>query len=243
MHPWTLRALFVALAPLLLAQGRYTRAVTPRLPEPAGPRQGRAGSGPTLRLLIAGDSAAAGVGVDEQSAALSGHLVAGLAPRFDVQWALIAQTGYSTRDLIQRLEQEPAQPFDVAVLSLGVNDVTGLVRTHIWLDQQRQLARLLRGRLGVRHLLLTPVPPMHAFSALPQPLRALLGQRARRLNSALEQALHEWSEVPRCQLLAFDPPTDPDALASDGFHPGAATYRQWGLKAAQRVSSVFAVGD
>ncbi len=52
-----------ALAPLLLWQGRHVRRVTPRLPEAAGPRAGTTGHGPPLRLLVLGDSAAAGVGV------------------------------------------------------------------------------------------------------------------------------------------------------------------------------------
>ena len=54
------------LAPLLWAQGVHTRRKTVVLPEPPGPRSGRTGSGSMLRLLIAGDSAAAGVGVDHQ---------------------------------------------------------------------------------------------------------------------------------------------------------------------------------
>ncbi|MET3217482.1 UNVERIFIED_ORG: hypothetical protein ABIC48_005266 [Burkholderia territorii] len=48
-----------ALGPLLFAQGRYVRRVTPRLPEAAGPRDGVAGGGPPLRVLAVGDSAAA----------------------------------------------------------------------------------------------------------------------------------------------------------------------------------------
>ncbi|SOT38395.1 hypothetical protein F01_10034 [Burkholderia cenocepacia] len=35
-----------ALGPLLFAQGRYVRRVTPRLPEAAGPRDGSVGDGP-----------------------------------------------------------------------------------------------------------------------------------------------------------------------------------------------------
>ncbi|KAB0649370.1 SGNH/GDSL hydrolase family protein, partial [Burkholderia diffusa] len=52
-----------ALGPLLLMQGRRVRRVTPRLAEAAGPRDGTAGDGPPLRVLVLGDSAAAGVGV------------------------------------------------------------------------------------------------------------------------------------------------------------------------------------
>ena len=251
MSPWTLRALIVLLAPLLLAQGRRTRAVTPRLPEPTGPRQGRAGQGRPMRLLIAGDSAAAGVGVDSQDQALSGHVVRALAPHVELHWRLIAQTGYTTRDLTERLRAEPAQPFDVALLSLGVNDVTGSVRTAAWLRQQRELVDLLHQRFQVGQVLLTCVPPMQAFTALPQPLRALLGARAARFNAALGEALLNWPSLPACDLVQVSPPAladtlanghpeaqpgaHPESLAADGFHPGAAAYEAWGRQAGERI--------
>ena len=60
----------VLLGPVLLAQGIYTRRMTPRLPEAEGERQGEAGSGDVLRLLIVGDSAAAGVGAATQGCLL-----------------------------------------------------------------------------------------------------------------------------------------------------------------------------
>ena len=56
----------LALSPLLVAQAVATRARLPRLPEAGGARRGEAGRGPLLRLLIAGDSSAAGVGVQSR---------------------------------------------------------------------------------------------------------------------------------------------------------------------------------
>src|SRR4051812_12916439 len=50
----------LALAPWLIAQGKRARARTLRMPEPPGARAGAAGTGTPLRLLITGDSAAAG---------------------------------------------------------------------------------------------------------------------------------------------------------------------------------------
>ena len=47
------------LTPVLVMQALVTRSRMPRLPEAAGPREGETGSGPLLRLLIVGDSAAA----------------------------------------------------------------------------------------------------------------------------------------------------------------------------------------
>ena len=241
--PWAQRTLTVLLAPVLLAQGRHTRAVTPRLPEPEGARAGLAGRGAPMRLLIAGDSAAAGVGVPHQQEALSGQLVSELAPHYALHWKLVAQTGYTTADLLHRLAREPAQTFDAVALSLGVNDVTGALRTQTWLAQQRELLSLLRQRFAAQHVVFTCVPPMHHFTALPQPLRQMLGWRAQRFNEALDRALQGWPEAHQgCELLHMKAPMSPDALARDGFHPGRATYRLWAHALAQRLKVRFPSG-
>jgi hypothetical protein len=106
-------ALMGSLAPLLWLQGVYTRRKTVVLPEPPGPRSGRTGAGPMLRLLIAGDSAAAGVGVDHQDQSLSGQLKTLLEPHFDLHWELIARTGHTTAELLGRLQAEPPQRLNV----------------------------------------------------------------------------------------------------------------------------------
>ena len=114
----------IGLGPILFAQGLYVRWVTPRLPEPAGVRCGMGGAGKSLRLLVVGDSAAAGVGADSQSSALSGQLVSALAPHFCLSWRLLARTGYKVQDVLDHLESAHPESFDLAVVSVGVNDVT-----------------------------------------------------------------------------------------------------------------------
>lgn len=224
--------LLVPLAPLLWAQGVHTRRKTPVLPEPPGPRSGRAGAGPVLRMLIAGDSSAAGVGVDHQDEALSGQLQALLAPRFDLQWELIARTGHTTADLLACLHALPPRPIDVVVLSLGVNDVTGLAPLQRWMQQQRALATLLQQRFNARQVLVAAVSPMGQMLAMPQPLRWVMGRRAALLNAALAHALRDQGH---CQILQLPPTGLPGALARDGFHPGAATYRAWAIEAAKAL--------
>ena len=56
----------LALLPVLFVQGTKVRKNTPRLLEASGERQGIVGKGKPLSLLILGDSAAAGVGVENQ---------------------------------------------------------------------------------------------------------------------------------------------------------------------------------
>lgn len=214
----------VGLGPVLLAQGHYVRRVIPRLPEPPGQRCGVAGAGSALSLLILGDSAAAGVGAATQSEALSGQLVSALSPHFRVSWKLVARTGFTTREILQQLHTEPRERFDVAVTSTGANDVTGGTGPAEWLALQGQLVELLGSKFETQHVLLSSIPPMHAFPALPQPLRWYLGKRARQLN----QALRHWAERSGCcEFVPIDFPLHSGLMAADGFHPGAAAYSVW----------------
>lgn len=225
-----------ALGPLLLLQGLHVRRVTPRLPEPPGPRSGRAGAGVPLRLLVAGDSAAAGVGAASQGEALAGRLVAELSARRTLDWRLEARTGDTTADAHAHLAALPEDRFDVVVLSLGVNDVTRGVGRSRWLARQAALADLLQARFAPRALLFTALPPMHLFPALPQPLRWYLGARARDFNVALAQWL---SGRDGCHLVAPDFDADSEQIASDGFHPGPAAYRAWAARVAHDIDRLF----
>ncbi len=223
----------LALAPILLAQGRHVRRTVPELPEPRGQRSGVAGSGPLLRLLVVGDSAAAGVGAQTQDEALSGRLAVALAPTFRLHWKLLAFTGATTADMLDRLRREAATRYDVVVTSLGVNDVTGRHSLATWRRQQEQLVELLATRFGARRILLSGLPPMHRFPALPQPLRWYIGSRARDFDRVLAEVA---TSRPGCEFLALGHEMmDISAMASDGFHPGPPIYALWAREAARRI--------
>lgn len=224
------------LGPLLLAQGRRVRRVTPVLPEPQGPREGEAGEGPLLRLLVLGDSAGAGVGAGSQEEALTGRIVAGLRGRFRVHFRLVARTGATTASTLRLLERMEPFAVDAAVTSLGVNDVTGDVGVARFLALQARLHALLRERFGARLVLASGLPPMDRFPALPQPLRWYLGARARELDRALAAALPDGRGA---EYLAVAGELDAAHMAADGFHPGPAVYAAWGAVAAGRIARAF----
>ena len=228
------RALALPLAPLLLWQGRRVRRDTPRLPEAAGARTGcvaRTRPGRPLRLLIVGDSSAAGVGAATQDDALAGCLARRLAPRLDgpLHWTLVARTGASTRDALALLETTPPEPFDVAVVALGVNDATVLRPARRWLADVEALTRRLHERHRVCRVIWSGLPPMHRFPALPQPLRGVLGLHARGLDAALGRwcAGRPVGASPQALHVPLPPMTGPSLAASDGFHPGPAAYALW----------------
>lgn len=224
----------IALAPVIVPQGIWTNFRVPTLPEPPGARQGSAGEGPPLRVLIVGDSAAAGVGVPRQEDALLGQVVSRLAKHFRVEFDLQAKTGFTTANVLKRLEDMAPGDYDVALTSLGVNDVLALTGRSTWLARQKRLRQVLREKFGVRVLVISGLPPVDSFPALPQPLRWHLGGRATRFNEALAAAVAGEQDV-RLIDLRFE--ADAGMMASDGFHPGAPIYAEWAERAARCVLS------
>jgi lysophospholipase L1-like esterase len=228
-HPALALAVKLALTPLLVTQALRTRRRAPVLPEAAGARDGRAGQGdgPPLRILVAGDSSAAGVGVAHQDQAVIGHLIRTLAAQRpgSIEWRLRARTGLSTRGVHQLLQAEPPPPAEVAVVVTGVNDVIEQIPVALALGHRRALADWLLGTGLAGHVVFAPLPPMHQFPLLPEPLRRVLGGDARRHDLALARWAATRDDVSVAMIaLALTP----ESMASDGFHPGEPVYRACG---------------
>ncbi len=232
----------LALSPLLVAQAVLTRRRLPRLPEPGGARQGTVGAARAtpLRLLITGDSSAAGVGVVTQRDALASQLAQRTAEACGarVQWQLLARSGLTTAQTL-RLVQEAlatggAEHPDVAVVVTGVNDVVDQVPSRLAISARESLANWLRNAHGVQHVVFAPLPPIHDFPGLPQPLRWVAGADALRHNAALTQ----WTSSRRdVSCVEMETPLNKGVMAADGFHPGEPVYRYCAVAIAQHLAA------
>jgi lysophospholipase L1-like esterase len=220
------------LAPVLIAQARRLRRVALEMPEPSGQRHGVAASPDAsvdarpLSLLITGDSSAAGVGAETQDDGLAVQLAAALAKRIqrDVNWHLIAETGRTSNGLLELLRSQTLPTVDVAVVIVGVNDISHNVPIGHALRARNRIVRLLRQRTGVGQILFPGLPAVERFPLLPQPLAWYGGAEARRSNDLQARwAAHECragfvSHVP------MDGFTHPKLMAEDGFHPSPILY-------------------
>jgi lysophospholipase L1-like esterase len=224
------------LSPLLVAQAVAARVRLPRLPEAEGARAGECGRGPLLRLLILGDSSAAGVGVAQQRDALSGHLSRSLAAQCGarVQWQLLARSGVTSAQCLLLLEAEPPASADIAVVVLGVNDVIGQVPSRRAVQAREAIANRLRNRHGVAHVVFAPLPPVRRFPGLPQPLRWIAGADAQRHDAAVARWAASREDVSHVPI---DLPLNRGVMAGDGFHPGEPVYRVCGVALAEHIAA------
>jgi lysophospholipase L1-like esterase len=228
-------ALKLVLSPVLIAQAMRTRKRAVALPEAAGPREGQVGSGPrALRILIAGDSSAAGVGVSTQEHAFAGYFTRTLHRRTGrpIRWRLRAKSGLTTKQIHDLLIADPPPVADIAIVLSGVNDVTDLIAPHKAVEHRAAIAEWLLRVGRARYVVFSPLPPIDQFPLLPQPLRHVMAIEAR----LHDKAIAEWAKSRHNVFhAAFELQLAPGAMARDGFHPAEPIYRASGEAIARFV--------
>ncbi|MET3120132.1 lysophospholipase L1-like esterase [Undibacterium sp. GrIS 1.8] len=254
MFPYLAELLALPLYPLLSWQGKRTRETTPRLPEAGGARFGISHYQPELgygdnhadrnvdgdvgfRLLSIGESPVAGVGVANQNLAITAQLAKALASRLktDVSWQAIGKNGADIASAIQHLLPQlfnladKSTQIDLVFVAFGVNDTTAFRSDQRYRAELCQLLAAIQQQLAPKQILLSGVPPVHAFPALPQPLRFVLGSKAKALDLVAKKLVSQLgdgrgnvSHIP----MALDI-SDASLMAEDGYHPSAKGTKAW----------------
>ncbi|WP_109506941.1 SGNH/GDSL hydrolase family protein [Nocardioides speluncae] len=230
-------ALTTALLPVLLAQGLLVRRRTPRLPEAAS-TAGTAGTGTgdVRRLVVVGDSLAAGVGLADHRESIAGLLAERWAERDEVSvaWRVLAQTGLTAGEVAGLVDPAALADADLVVLSVGVNDTKDLHSRKRWRRELGDLLDALLEAAPAADVLLIAIPPMRAFPALPRPLADALGARAARLDEDGEAVAA--ARGPRVRRIDLSLPDDDGLFANDGFHPSTVIHAALASRALELVS-------
>ncbi|NYF89212.1 SGNH/GDSL hydrolase family protein [Tunturiibacter empetritectus] len=231
----------IVLGPLLLAQGRTMRRTARRLAEAAGERTGvilAEGNQSELKLLFVGDSTMAGVGVQNQKAALAFQIAAILAKELgrSVRWQLIAKSGLNTSQAFEFVREQELLPADVIVTALGVNDVTSQRTSRQFVEDYEILIHELLRRTGAQFAVINGLPPLHLTPAAPQPLRWYLGRCAHLLDVHLRQWIAPQRNI---AYVSLQWASNPKEMAADGFHPGESQYRQWADLVAETIINLM----
>jgi lysophospholipase L1-like esterase len=221
------RLIFWVLLPVTALQGLWLKRHALRLPGATGARQGVTGQGRDFHFLAIGDSIIDGVGAGSIEASLPVQFATALAESIGrrVHWRVDGASGHAVRDLLERVDGIPdIAPVDLVLVSIGVNDVTGLSGTRHWRRSLHALLQKIRSRWPSARILFAGLPPMANFPLPPQPLRWSLGLRATTLDHIAEEV------VSTCPV-AMHVPTRIDprqhGFCEDGFHPSAESCTLW----------------
>ena len=187
-------------------------------------------NGDPIDLLLLGDSIAAGLGADRRKRTLGAQLARRLADRTNraVRLHTAAIVGSETSMLRTQLAGLPAGYLaDVAVIVVGGNDVTHRVKASVSCDHLAAAVTALQAQ-GTQVVVGT-CPDLSALTAVPQPLRTIVGVTSRQLAAAQRDTVTaigaravSLGEVVGPFFLA-----DPAKMfAMDRFHPSSAGYRR-----------------
>jgi lysophospholipase L1-like esterase len=223
---WPAPLIWLAL-PVSAIQGLLLRRTATRLPGAAGERRGSSGRGEPLELLALGDSIIDGVGIEQIEDALAVQFAESLAQTTGrrVHWRIEGQSGLDCAAVCERLDAlEQSYVPDLVLLSVGVNDVTGLSSARRWRHRLTILLLRLQNRWPRARILFAGLPPMERFPLPPQPLRSTLGWRSAVFDRLAQQLIASMPGV-RHVPTRIDPLEQ--AFCADGFHPSAESCTLW----------------
>ena len=217
------------VAGLLVAEAKLARRWIgePKSEPPSGDGLYGHLPGPPISLVMLGDSSAAGLGVQLAHQTPGAMLAAGLAEAAaqPVRMTCVAKVGARSSDLADQLEQALAAQPDVAVIMVGVNDVTHRVRPAMSVRHLDQTVRALR-EAGAEVVVGT-CPDLGTIEPVAQPLRLVARRWSRQLAAAQTIAVVEAGgrSVSLGDLLGPEFAASPrEMFGPDRFHPSAAGY-------------------
>ena len=191
-------------------------------------------SAPSLRLVLLGDSAAIGVGVEWLSETVGGQLARLLAEgtadtgERHVLLSSVGVAGSRSADLATQVARALLgdRP-DVAVVLIGAHDATSLRSPDEAAELLGQAVRRLR-ESGVRVVVGT-CPDLGALRAIAPPLRQVAGMLGRRMAKAQARAVEAagGAVVDLAGETGAVFRADAGTFCYDGFHPSADGYRVW----------------
>ncbi|GAA3728573.1 SGNH/GDSL hydrolase family protein [Leifsonia bigeumensis] len=221
------RVVAIPLAPVLIAQARDLRRTIPRLPDAALPWSGELAGPRPVRLLVLGDSTAAGVGASTQAEALPGNLAQAIRSRFDrgSVWEAAGRNGATARDLLtDYLEEATRNDYDLVFVTIGANDALGLRSRRAFSHDVAEIVERMREASPSALILVSLMPRFDRFASLRNPVRWNLALHAASLDEGARRAV---DGRPGVFAIPKPDPYTPEFWAGDDFHPSAEGYRQW----------------
>ena len=184
--------------------------------------------GPSLRLVMLGDSSATGLGCDSPAQTPGALLAGGIARDMQrrVRLDVVAVVGARSADLDTQVAKALHEHVDVAVVMVGANDVTHTVWPG---DASAQLGRAVATlRSAGAVVVVGTCPDLGTVKPLLQPLKTVAAYWSRRMAQAQAVAVAENGgiAVSLGSLLADEFSRHEGLWSADRFHPSADGYRR-----------------
>lgn len=178
------------------------------------------GMGEPVRLLVLGDSAARGYGLQLVADTFPHQLATHLsrATGRPVNVTALATDGHRTADLVRaQVPAVGAAHPDAVVVSVGVNDAVRMTPRRELCEATRALVAGIQAAAEGAVITFVTCPDLTAAPGFPRPLHLAVGWRCRRVARTQQAVARELGMT----AMALPRP-DASMFGVDGFHPGAA---------------------
>jgi len=218
--------------------GKRIRKTVPILPEAKG-KEGlvKHHSKTVFRLLCLGESTMAGVGVSTHEEGFAGSLAKALSHIIEanIKWEVIAKSGYTAKQVAEKLVPKIGNQPDLIVIGLGGNDSFQLNSPMQWKKDIQTLIDIIRVKHPSTPIAFTNMPATKEFPAFTWPIRFVVGGLGELLGEALSEVvdinnnvyfssevidLNVWTKRYNLKNVKSD-------FFSDGVHPAKLTYQVW----------------
>lgn len=213
--------------PVYAWQGLALRKNSLRLPPPANQViEPAEGTGAPYRLLLIGDSSAAGVGVKDIKLSLGGQLQEIISTQSGRPTSILiagcnsATSGQIRDHTLPHIEQ---RDFTHVVLNIGTNDAKNFHTGKRFCREFGTLLYALNTRFPDAKIIWSSILDLSTIPSLPSPLNNIMGIRSRELARRGEILCHERrAEIPEGE---WDPSVE--NFSHDGFHASEKGYNEW----------------
>ncbi|HEX8638676.1 MAG TPA: SGNH/GDSL hydrolase family protein [Pyrinomonadaceae bacterium] len=214
-------------APFLYLQSKYVRRKIGRLPDAAGATSGKFGAGnESTKLLIIGESTAAGVGARTHETALAGQFARFLSGKIgkSVDWHVIGKSGITVAEtIVELVPRIPDEKFDYVLVALCGNEVLKLRSPRTFRRDMLRLLDVLQAKNPEATFFITNAPAVRLSPVLPHPIKFILGH----LSALHDKNIRQFT-APMNKILYFPQPSEvTEDFFADGIHPSEKGYALW----------------
>ena len=214
-------------APFLYLQGQYVRRKIGRLPDASGKTFGKFGTEENFaKMLVIGESTAAGVGARTHETALAGQFARVLSAKIgkSIEWQVVGRSGITVKETIHELVPKiPDEKFDYIMVALCGNEVLKLRSPLNFRRDMTKLLGILKEKNKDATFFITNAPAVRLSPILPFPIKPILGHLSAMHDANAQQFTAEMKRV-----FYFHQPTEvPEDFFADGLHPSEKGYEAW----------------
>ncbi|GMQ28387.1 SGNH/GDSL hydrolase family protein [Algoriphagus confluentis] len=218
---WLFQAKLFPRLPFLIAEAKQIRGSKPNLPPLS---EKLILDGGEKRLMVFGESTAAGVGASQVETTLAGHFKKKLGDEFSVY--CLGKNGLrvqEAKDFFHQNFWNPSPTQNGITLFLGANDCFKLTSPKDYHRQLSELIYLFKKKLSPAWIYLADIPPVHLFPAFSSRMQRQLEIQRAYLQKEMK------SIAQRDKDIYFEPISldlSPDFFSQDQIHPSDLGYQK-----------------